>query len=120
MMTPVRKIEEVIGLVLLLGTLLSALFVLIGGMLFLFQHGNENLHTAILTAALKPNNIFQIWKYAFSFSALGIIELGLLLLVMTQVVRVALITGFYIWIRDYWFILISGFILLVLIISFFH
>ena len=109
-----NKIEKCIGLFLLTGILISASFVCIGGILFLIQHGSETIRTDILPSPLSRQ---AMWQLAFSFSPLGMIELGLLLLVLTQLLRVALLCGFYAAIRDYWFTGISAFILLVMVYS---
>jgi uncharacterized membrane protein len=108
-MLTTKKIENIMGMLLLIGTLISASLVCIGGFLFLLHHGSEPIHSDLL----KP------WTLAFSWNALGLIELGLFLLVFTQILRVLLLCGFYVFIRDRCFTLISFFILFVLIYSVF-
>ena len=112
-----QKMQDVISMLLIIGMLISVMIVAIGGTLYLLQHGNENLQTELLTAESGYHSIQQIWQIAFSFTPIGIIELGLLTLVATQILRVALLTWFYAVIRDYWFTGFSFFILVVLIYS---
>lgn len=114
-----RNIENIIGLVLLFGIILSAITVLIGGILFLLQHGSESLQSELGYAFTFPTNSQQLWQMALSFTPIGIIELGLLMLVMTQILRVILLTGYFLALRDNWFILCSIFILLMLVYSLF-
>ncbi len=114
-----KKLEEMIGLTLLFGILLSLILVLIGGILFLFQEGTQSLDQALLQIGNYHITVKQIWHTLLTFSPIGLIELGLYLLVMTQVLRVAMLVGFYGFIRDYWFTCISLFILVVLIYSLF-
>lgn len=109
-----RKIEEIIGVLLLIGIFISTALVLIGGTLFLWENGTENI---LALPLINQTNLTEVWQFAFTFTPLGIIELGLLSLVMVQVLRVALLCGFYVIIRDVWFTLISTFILCVLIYS---
>lgn len=116
-MLSLKKMEERIALVLMLGTLLSAFLVLIGAVLYLFQSGQHAMQSEISPSNITPITINQIWQLAFSLSPLGIIELGLLSLVATQTIRVALLCWFYAMIRDYKFLMISFFILVVLIYS---
>lgn len=116
-MWSVEKMEENIAIVLLFGTLLSAFLVLVGGVIYLFQYGNDPMQSELVITNMTPTNIKSIWAFALSFSPLGIIELGLLLLVATQTLRVALLCGFYAAMRDYRFFFISAFILAVLIYS---
>lgn len=118
-MFSVKKLQEIMGILLLIGISLSASLVCIGGLLFLWQHGGESIQTEWMQLSTAPINRSSIWQLAFSFTPLGMIELGLLLLVFTQIIRVALLCGFYAVIKDYWFTFISTFILCVLVYSFF-
>lgn len=117
-MLSVKQMENIIGWILILGTLFSALLVLIGGGFYLWEHGGENFHLELLQANHFQLNISEILTVAFSFSPLGLIELGLISLIATQILRVAMLAGFYAMIKDYWFTAISLFILFVLLYSF--
>lgn len=117
-MLTAHKMEELIGLTLLFGTLASLMLVIVGGGWFLLQHGGENLQTELMQINNQPVTIQQIWLNALSFTPLGIVELGLLLLVVTQIIRIALLVWFYAAVRDIGFTLISIFILLILVYSF--
>lgn len=117
-MLSTKKMEEIMGWLLTLGTLISAALVLIGGGVYLMQYGHTKIDISALQDHAQPTSIKQIWETALSFSPLGIVELGLLLLVATQILRVGLLAWFYAAIRDYRFTLISVFILLTLIYSF--
>lgn len=114
-----KTMQKLLGAILLSGTLISLAIVTIGGVLYLMQNGTDLMSFSELR--IPPNQAMttqQIWTLAFSFSPLGIVALGLLLLVTTQLLRVGLLLIYYTAIRDYWFILISGFILAVLAYSF--
>lgn len=117
-MQTTRSIEKKISLILLAGTLLSTAIVLLGGIWYLSQHGAEDMQFALLRSAPTPHSVAEVWQFALSFTPLGIVQLGLLILVATQLLRVAMLCFFYIKTRDYWFTLISCFVLLVLIYSF--
>lgn len=111
--------EKLIGIILLVGIGLAIVFVFIGGALYLWQFGGQSLQTELLQADAYQAHPTSIWQLALSFTPLGIIELGLIILVATQIMRVALLTFFYIRVRDVWFTLISLFILTTLLYSFF-
>lgn len=113
-----QKMEELIGTVLLIGIALSLVLVCIGGAFYLWQYGGQPLHTELLQDDVFKASPIHILQLALSLTPLGIIELGLLILVATQIMRVALLLFFYIRLRDYWFILISVFILMILLYSF--
>jgi uncharacterized membrane protein len=98
------SIENIIGLVLTIGMSLSAVLIMIGALLYLIQHGNEPWQI-ILTPAPSL--------------ALTLIKTGLIVLVGTQIARVGILAGFYAYLRDYWFVSFSIFILGILIYSVF-
>lgn len=112
------KIERMIGVLLLLGTMTSALLVLVGGIWYLSLHGGEDMQTEMLASDAYSVKISQIWHILFALTPLSLIELGLIALVTTQLLRVALLVWFYANQRDYRFTGISLFILLTLLYSF--
>lgn len=116
-MLTTNKMQSVIGTLLIVGILISLALVIIGGVWYLLENGGNSLQTQLLTLDTYHFSIQQIWHTAFSLTPIGFIELGLLTLVSTQILRVALLTGFYMAIRDYWFTFFSFFILFVLIYS---
>lgn len=113
-----KNMDRLISLILIIGTLISVLLVMLGGTLYLLQNGNESLRLELLQNTIYPRGMKSVWLTALSFSPLGMIELGLLLLVITQILRVGLLAWFYAYMRDYWFTSISVFILLMLLYSF--
>ena len=115
-MTSTKNIQEIMGFLLLIGVISSALLVAIGGTLYLVHAGSQPMPINLQETIFVDHNISP-WHFAFSFSALGMIQLGLLSLVATQLLRVALLAGFYLYTRDYWFSIFSLFILFVLIFS---
>jgi len=119
-MIAIKKMENAISWILLLGIFCSASMVLVGGILYLMQYGGENARTILSPSAALPTHLQDIWVSALSGSPSGIIELGIVLLVFTQIMRVGLLAWFYAWIKDFWFTGISLFILLALIYSFLY
>ncbi len=90
-----RRMENLIGLVLLGGLLVSAATVLGGGVIFLWRHGSSPVHYRVFRG--EPSDLRTlagIWADAKRLSGRGIIQLGLMLLVAVQVVRVGL-TGHF-------------------------
>lgn len=116
-MMTVKQMNSMTSMILLIGTCLSLFLVTLGGAMYLFEYGHHPLEYHVLRSAPTPTTVMHIWQFALSFSSVGIIELGLLLLVATQTIRVALLCLFYLITRDYFFTFISLFILLMLIYS---
>lgn len=109
-----RKIETIMSVILSIGLMISVGFVILGGAIYLFKHAHENIHFDAVNPVYSTNPQL-ILENALYFSPFGIIQLGLLILVLTQIARVGLLVWFYGVIRDYWFFFISLFVLIVLI-----
>ncbi len=103
---------------MLIGVGISLLLTIAGGAFDLFLHGDNIVSYQVFHA--QPQSLDSpsaIIKGVFSFTPAAIIQLGLLILVLLQSVRIALMTGFFIKLQDNYFIWISLFILAVLIYS---
>lgn len=107
-----RKMELFIGEVLRLGLILSVSIVLVGGILFLIQHGQEIVQYSLFQQPAESS------KNTF-FSPEGIILFGFLVLVAIQLVRVSLIVWLFLKNREFFFTGLSLFILVIIIYSLF-
>jgi uncharacterized membrane protein len=110
--------RNIIGWILTIGTIFSALLVLVGGIIYLYQSGMENALPQLAHPPVIYTSFSQIWQAAINGNSLGIIALGVIALVLTQVLRVGLLIVYYLSIRDYKFTLISLFVFLTLIYGF--
>lgn len=115
-----ERMELAIGRLLLIGVLIALSLSALGAALYLFKQGNEsvNYHT-FHGISQQLTSIRGIWQSAMQMSAAGLIQLGLLVLVLVQILRVLLTTWFFVLLRDRIFVAISLFILGTLIYSFF-
>jgi uncharacterized membrane protein len=85
-----EKMQWVIGLLLRIGVISASALVLAGGILYLYQHGNAVPHYRTFQGEpLYLRALEGILRSALSLDSRGIIQLGLLLLVLTPVARVA-------------------------------
>jgi uncharacterized membrane protein len=116
-MVSTKKIENFIVLILIIGTLISVGLVVFGGASYLIQHGFQPLQAHLI----KPINksAASILQDIFTFSSFSMINLGVLVLVLVQILRVGLLVWFYYSIRDKWFTLISAYILIILLYGLF-
>lgn len=118
-MITIPKLQLTIAWLLNIGMLLSLSLVLAGGIILLYQHGHQPIDLLIQQASQVTINPFNTWHGALTLSPISLIELGLLALVGTQVLRMVLLTIFYVITNDIWFTLFSLFILIALGYSFF-
>lgn len=116
-----KDISQIIGYILRYGVYLSLSIALVGGIVYLFRHGNEiNLfqHKAFVE---KDENIAELLKNTFKGIVQGhgyyIIELGILLLIATPLSRVIFSLFAFKLEGDNLYVLITFIVLLIIIIS---
>ena len=116
-----QKLETIIGQLLRAGVLLAATVLLIGGGLYLAGHhaDHANYHTFVRAG----QNIRTLSGIAVSVAhgqSIAIMQLGLLLLILTPIARVALaVVGFFLE-RDKLYTVVSLIVLAVLVFSLIH
>jgi uncharacterized membrane protein len=111
-----ESIQLAMGRLLLVGVFISLIVVCIGGSIYLLNHGSDIIHYSAFQGEPQAyTSIINIFSHAFS--SLGLIQLGLLFLVLLQILRVAMTTWLFVQTRDGFFIFISLFILVILIYS---
>ncbi len=91
-----RRLEDIMGQLLRAGVLLAAVTVLTGGILFLVGHHADRIQDrAFVPGGPNTRTLVGIVQSAAHGESASIIQLGLLLLVLTPVARVAVaIVGF--------------------------
>jgi len=113
-----RQVEQAIANLLRAGVLLAALVVLSGGVLYLVHHGASpvNYHSFRGEPADLRHPALVIHA-ALSGRADAIIQLGLLLLILTPVARVAFSVVAFAMERDYMYVVMTLIVLAVLLYS---
>ena len=101
---------------MLFGTLTAMVFVFVGGALYLWQYANTPLQTELLITA-EPMSLLRTIHDLHTAPSIGLIELGLGLLIATQVLRMVWLVEIYVGERDYWFTGFSLFILTAILYS---
>jgi uncharacterized membrane protein len=114
-----ERVDAVIGNLLRIGVIVSALVVLLGGMLYLMREGQQP-HPRL--EQFEPEELgspVRILREASSLRSLGLIMLGLLLLIATPVTRVIFSVVAFALQRDYLYVLFTVLVLCVLLYSLF-
>jgi uncharacterized membrane protein len=84
-----RSIEELLGALLIAGVLTAASVVAAGGIINLLQHGVVKVDfSAFRGAAHHMDSVKGVLRQASSLNGAGIIQLGILFLILTPVARV--------------------------------
>jgi len=116
-----RRLETIIGRLLRAGVLLAAATVFTGAMLYLTQHHGEpaKYHTFVAGGA-DIRTVSGIVLSASHGDSKAIIQLGLLLLVLTPIARVAVAGVGFLLERDRLYAVVSLIVLLILAFSLLH
>ena len=107
-----RRMEKLIGLLLLVGLLASALTVVVGGVFYVSRHGSDAVHYRIFRG--EPSDLRTlggVWSDVERGSARGVIQFGLILLVAVQLIRVGLTGILFAVNRDRLFVVITSLVL---------
>jgi uncharacterized membrane protein len=116
-----ERVEQVVGNLLRAGVILAAAVVLIGGVMYLFEHGTEKVPDRHqfrgMPADLRSPR--RILADALELKSVGVIQLGLLLLIATPVARVIFSVFAFALQRDFTYVLITLIVLAVLLYSLF-
>jgi len=111
-----HAVEQTIGRFLQFGVMLAAGVVLLGATLLLVQHGRAPASYAVYHSAPEQlRTIGGIVRGALALDSRAIVQLGLVLLVATPVVRVAFMLIAFVVQRDTIYVAISAVVLALLL-----
>jgi uncharacterized membrane protein len=111
-------LDDILSFILRMGLLLSLLTVLIGAALFLYQHSKEEIsHHVFIGEPSFLKGISGIFEAAMQDKTLAIIQLGVILLIITPLLRVFSCLIVFVIKRDYLYIGLSTFVLGILLYS---
>lgn len=113
-----KQLQQVIGVILRLGVLLSAAVVFAGGACYLTRHGKENAgYHAFHSAPEAYRSVAGVIHSMGPSDCGAIIQFGLLLLIATPICRVAFsLLGFGME-RDWTYVVLTSIVLVVLLYS---
>lgn len=118
----VRKVELLISNLLRIGVI-SSLIIVIIGLIVCFLHHPDYLHSAQMQQVISPSHptwdsLRELFHGMRHLRGQAIIMAGLLLLIATPVMRVAVSIAAFIFERDFIFVVVTSFVLAMLILSF--
>lgn len=113
-----ERIDLIIGNLLRIAVIVSAIFVFAGAVIYLWRHGLEMPDFGVFSGVPKNlRGLKEIMDSAWQIRSVGIIQLGLLLLIFTPVARVAFSVIAFLLERDYMYVVFTLIVLTVLLLS---
>ncbi len=96
-----------------IGMCIALLLVGIGGISYLWQHANDAInYRSFHGAAFEATSVMQILFAARTLTPRVLMQLGVLVLILTQILRIAMVGWYFTKMSDYKFTVISVFVLL--------
>jgi uncharacterized membrane protein len=119
-----HEAEQLIGNLLRVGVLTAAAVVLVGAVVYLFQHHSDDILTRLSqfnpeSEPAELRSLSGIVRFALGGHGRGLIQLGLVLLIATPVARVALSVYLFGRLRDWLYVGVTIIVLAVLLYSLF-
>lgn len=109
-----KSIEEYLILVAVGGVLVATLFVLGGWILNMHSLGTAAIPDYLIHPGKNIPKFQLSFRQLTTFNANNLIMLGILALILSQILRVIILTGFYLLRKDLNYFLICGFVLFML------
>ncbi len=113
-----RRVENIVGTLLRIGVIVSAVIVLAGGVVFLARHGTEPTNYRVFRG--EPSELRHLRGIIRGVRALhsrAVIQLGLLLLIATPIARVAFSVFGFAEETDWMYVGFTGIVLAILLYS---
>lgn len=113
-----RDVEIIIGQLLRYGVILSSSIVIIGGLIYLYRHGHEiENYSQFDGEPLWFTSISGVIDGVLLGKGRAIIQLGVVVLIATPILRVAFSVLAFLMERDYLYVFISLLVLSIIIFS---
>lgn len=113
-----KDIQSLVGNLLRAGVYISMCIVILGGIIYLFDHGSEKIDYAIFDInKVSLKTVAAIFEEVITFKGVAIVQFGLLMLIFTPIARVIMaVVSFFIE-KDYLYVLIGLIVLSIIMAS---
>lgn len=112
-----RDVEKIVGKLLRFGVITASLVVLLGGILFLVQNGTQGRPDYHIFKGEENDFITfdGIFKWLFTFKPMAIIQFGVLLLIITPILRIIFSLFAFILEKDKLYVVITLIVLAIIL-----
>ncbi|RYD91642.1 MAG: DUF1634 domain-containing protein [Sphingobacteriales bacterium] len=119
-MTNKKDMQLIIGRLLQTGVFASIGIVFVGGVIYLTRHGHELANYEVFKGVPGYIHPKYVFKSIFAMRGRAIIQLGIMLLIATPVIRVIFSAIGFVYEKDYLYIGITLLVLAIIIFSMVH
>ena len=100
-----KDIQQLIGKQLRIGVIISSVIVAIGGIIYLVRHGADYAEFTGVREGL--NHLKGIWQGVLENKGMNIIQLGVVLLIATPIIRIAFSVIAFLLEKDYLYVFLT-------------
>ncbi len=113
-----KDLQLILGTLLRAGVISSMVIVLIGSVLYLYEHANETVNYADFKVSIDTyNSIPKIFNDLIQLKSSAIIQFGILLLIFTPILRVVFSIYSFLIEQDYLYVVIGMIVLGIILVS---
>lgn len=115
-----RQMEMFIGRMLRVGVFTACAIAIMGGILYIVQKGGTQVDFAEFTSAMAVESIGEVINGVLVLDAVSVIQLALLILLATPILRVVFSILAFMIERDYLYVFITLVVLIIIVFNIFN
>ena len=113
-----KDIQSLVGNLLRAGVYISMVIVVLGGIIYLFEHGHEKTDYAEFSFnKVSLKTVESIFANVLTFKGAAVVQFGLLMLIFTPIARVLMAVVTFFIEKDYLYVLIGLIVLAIIMAS---
>lgn len=113
-----KDIQSLVGNLLRAGVYISMGIVILGGIIYLFDHSSEKIDYAVFDLnKVSLKTVEAIFSEVLSFKGAAVVQFGLLMLIFTPIARVLMAVISFLLEKDYLYVLIGLIVLSIIMVS---
>lgn len=115
-----RQMEMFIGRMLRVGVFTACIVAVLGGVLYVVQYGGNSVDFSEFTTAMAVESIGEVINGVLVLDAVSVIQLALLILLATPILRVVFSILAFMIERDYLYVFITLVVLIIIVFNIFN
>ncbi|MDQ8006627.1 MAG: DUF1634 domain-containing protein [Pedobacter sp.] len=113
-----KDIQSLVGNLLRAGVYISMVIVVLGGIIYLSEHGSEKIDYAEFSFnKVSLKTVETIFANVLTFRGAAVVQFGLLMLIFTPIARVLMAVVTFFLEKDYLYVLIGLIVLAIIMVS---
>lgn len=113
-----KDIQSLVGNLLRAGVYISMAIVVLGGIIYLSEHGGEKIdYSEFSFNKVSLKTVESIFANVLTFRGAAVIQFGLLMLIFTPIARVLMAVVTFFLEKDYLYVLIGIIVLAIIMVS---